>query len=830
MLFENALLRGYLRGGSVSSALSLFGEMPVRDVVSWNTMVSGYVGLGCWAESVGFFCSLRKAGFLPTLPSFVSVFVAVGELGWLPVCRALHGELLKLGYSADCKAGNAAMSSYVKCSCVGDARGVFDGMCGADDVSFEILLRGCSQCGKWQDAFELFKCSCALSVCLSGFAVAGLVSCCSSMELGINQGVQVHGFLVKGGFNSDNSVVNSLITMYASSFRLEGSKYLFNGLKDPDIVSWNSLIRGYAVCGFGDLGVGVVSRFLYCGLRMNESTFSSFLSCSASVTALDTAKMVHGLVLKLREGVDLVADNILLTMYGKCCSLANSKVLFRSMANRNSISYYLLTKLLFDQGFFEEVVRITPAIQSDNFAEVNEPLLSCVISSCSKLTFIDLGRQIHCCVMKTGFHSLLHIQNSFIELYANCGEVGDMENIFREIDSPDVFSWNTMIMGYSHSGFSDDAINVWHDMNEQGYQLNEFSYSVLMDLCESVRHLAGGEQLQARVYKLGLTFDIALMNSMLSMYANCGMMKKASIVFREINPADIISWNAMVSGYAENGLTEECVRYYLFMCQDGLKPNYVTFLSVSKSCAILADASLGSQIHAQVIRWGLESETSISNSLLTMYAKGGIIGNSVKIFKFTTYKDLIAWNSMINAYSFHGLVEEALQTYNQMKKTGLKPTSVTFIGVLSACSRGGLVSQAWNYFSSMHEDYAIVPGEEHYCCMVDVLCRKGLLTEAKNFIEKMPFEPNALIWRTLLSACRQYGNINLGEEAAKRMMEKDSHDATAYVLLSNIYASLEKRAIKAEWRDVMGFRGLRKEVGFSWIRTGNELLRSSSNL
>ncbi|KAJ4967093.1 hypothetical protein NE237_018942 [Protea cynaroides] len=816
LLVFNNLLHVYCTDGLISDALKLFYKIPERDVVSWNTMTSGLVGSGFFYEGFSFYREMRRVGFIPSQSSFASVLVASTEMGSLVNCRQIHGECFKCGFLSDLLVRNALLTAYVKCGDIKGSRDIFDGMKIFDEASCEILLRVYLQLGSSSEAFDLFRRSHLIGVPFSCFALSSLISFCESSEL-INHGIQIHGYIFKVGLHSDVSVVNSLIAMYARSYLLEEASCLFEGLRFRDIVTWNSLIAGYALNREGDVGVALVGMLLSTGMRMNESTFSSFLSSSTTLTVLESAKKAHVLILKMSESLDQVTVNIMLTMYCRCKSLHYATKVFEVM-KRDVISFNLLIGLFQDLGQLGEAIRLFRQCQLEGL-NVDELMYSSLMSSCSKLGTLPIGEQIHGCIIKNGFEKvLLLLSNSLLEMYSQCCKLESMEKIFSEIDGPDIFTWNTMIMGYARFGCFDQAIKIWDKMMELSIELNEFSYCTMLDICSYLEASVIGEHIQAQIQKLGLFSDTSLMNSLLTMYASCGMMEKASKIFSEIPLTDSVSWNAIVCGYAQNGFVQESLRLYMLMNANGLRPNHMTFASISKSCATCTDLKLGLQFHAQIIITGFESYILVSNSFINLYAKCGDINDSSRIFQNTiNYRDVITWNSMICGYTYHGCGREALDTLLDMKTSGEKPNSVTFIGVLSACSHAGLVKEAEAIFKSMYRDHGIVPCEEHYSCMVDVLCRGGNLREAKDLIESMPFRPCSLIWQTLLSACRNNENIQLGKEVAEKVMQLEPLDSSAYILLSNIYASVEKMEEKAEMRRKMKDRRVKKEVGYSWI-------------
>lgn len=200
-----------------------------------------------------------------------------------------------------------------------------------------------------------------------------------------------------------------------------------------------------------------------------------------------------------------------------------------------------------------------------------------------------------------------------------------------------------------------------------------------------------------------------------------------------------------------------------------------------------------------------------------MYAKCGNIKPARLVFDMMGKRDEVSWNAIISAYAMHGLGKEALRMFERMRGTDCKPNKLTFVGVLSACSNMGLLDEGQAYFTSMIRDYGIEPCIEHYTCMVWLLGRSGNLDKAMNLIMEMPFEPTIMVWRAVLGACVIHKNVELGKVAAEHVLEMEPQDETAYVLLSNIYASVKRWGHVAHVRKSMKKKGVKKEPGLSWV-------------
>jgi pentatricopeptide repeat protein len=259
------------------------------------------------------------------------------------------------------------------------------------------------------------------------------------------------------------------------------------------------------------------------------------------------------------------------------------------------------------------------------------------------------------------------------------------------------------------------------------------------------------------------------------------------------------------------------------MQHNGMTVDNFTFATALAACAGLAALGLGKQVHTNIIKVQFDSDIFVETALVDLYAKCGSIEDACLVFDNMSERRDFSWNTMIAGYAQHGYGEEALQLFRRMQLAGMKPKESTFVSVLSACSHAGLVDEGRLYFDSMNQNYGITPRLEHYACMVDVLGRAGCLDEAEDFINKMPLQPSGVVWRSLLGACRVYGNLEKGKRAAEYLLALEPHDAATYVLLSNLYAVAGRWDNVAKLRTMMKKLQVKKDPGCSWIEIKNKI-------
>jgi pentatricopeptide repeat protein len=304
-------------------------------------------------------------------------------------------------------------------------------------------------------------------------------------------------------------------------------------------------------------------------------------------------------------------------------------------------------------------------------------------------------------------------------------------------------------------------------------------------------------------------------------YAVSGDVGMAREIFDGTADRDAFSWSSMISAYAKGRRSKEALELWKEMSAARVAPDCITMVSVLSACSDMGALAIGAEVHRFVESNRVEVDVKLGTALVDMYAKCGDIENSLTVFRAMPVKDVLTWSSMIIGLANHGLGHDALSLFSEMVSEGLQPNEITFIGVLIACTHVGLVSDGKKYFSSMSDIHGVAPRIEHYGCMVDLLGRAGHVDEALELIRSMPFEPDAVIWRALLGACRIHKNVEIAEEAMARLRVLDPLADGHYVLLSNIYAQANSWEGVAEMRKTIRRENIQRVPGRSSIEWEN---------
>ncbi|XP_008805705.2 pentatricopeptide repeat-containing protein At1g25360-like [Phoenix dactylifera] len=593
---------------------------------------------------------------------------------------------------------------------------------------------------------------------------------------------------------ADAAAATSLVNAYAATGRLPLARRLFDCIPLPsrDTVFYNSMISGYARAGDGPLALAIFRDMLRDDFRPDDYTFTGVLSAAATIIVLelDHCGQLHCAVVKSGTEQVISVSNALIALYFKCDSpeiAVIAREVFDRMVKRDELTW----------------------------------------------TTMVVG-------------------------YVRKRDINEARQVFDKMEGRFDVVWNAMISGYVHCGLFSEALEMFRRMNSIGISLDEFTYTSVLSACANAGLFIHGKAVHAHIIRSGPDFNpesaLPIENVLVTLYSKCGKTNVAKRIFDDIKRKDPVSWNAiltgyvncgriddalaifqimphknelawmvMISGFVHNGLAEEGLKLFSRMRAEGTKPYDYTYASTIAACGELGTLEHGRQLHAQLIQFGYESSNSAGNALLTMYAKCGALEEARLMFLVMPNVDSVSWNAMIAALGHHGHGREAIELFDCMIGEGIFPDRISFLTVLSACNHAGLVDEGFRYFESMKHDYGIIPGEDHYARLIDLLGRAGRIGEGRDVIKSMPFEPGPSIWEAVLSGCRMHGDMDLGIYAAEQLFKMiPQHDGT-YVLLSNIYAAVGWWEDVARVRKLMKDRGVKKEPGCSWIEVANKV-------
>ncbi|XP_071685838.1 pentatricopeptide repeat-containing protein At3g62890-like [Rutidosis leptorrhynchoides] len=612
---------------------------------------------------------------------------------------------------------------------------------------------------------------------------------------------QILSQMILTGFIKDTYAASRIIKFSTSQSiitnNVDYSRKIFNHIENVNSFTYNTMMRAYLQTN--NLKETI---FLYELMFKNKDsvnvypdgyTYPLLVEACIAGCSIFEGKEIHDHVVKMGFDSDIYVRNNLINMYAVCGDLMDARKVFDESPVRDSVSWNSILAGYVQMGNVEEAKLIFDQMPNKN-----------VIAS-----------------------------NSMIVLFGQCGRIDEAYQLFADMKDKDIVTWTAMISCYEKIGMYHEALVMFMEMNGLGIKIDDVVVISVLSACARSSAVITGLSIHGLVIKEGTSsyiniqnaliklysdcgdiagaeklfnssshVDIFSWNSMISGYSKCGTIMKAREVFNSMPEKDVVSWSALISGHKQLGLFDETIALFQEMMLDGrIKPDETILVSVISACTHLSALEQGTWVHAYIKRNGLEFNSILGTTLIDMYMKLGCVESAQEVFYKMENKGVSSWNALIDGFTMNGQVDKSLQTFSEMKRSGVVPNEITFVAVLGACRHMGLVQEGREYFNSMINVHNIEPNIKHYGCMVDLLGRAGLLKEAEELIDSMPMAPDVATWGALLGACKKHGANEMGEKVGLKLIELQPKHDGFHVLLSNIYAS------KGNWDNVAEIRG-----------------------
>ena len=767
------------------------------------------------------------------LPAFNSRIRELADIGRIDEARRLFdGMPLR-----DAVTWNSMIAAYTKRGLTDEARALFDAFAGRNIRTWTILLSGYAKQGRIGEARRLFDCMPERNVVSWNAMISGYVQ---------NGDVSTARYLFEEMPERNVVSWNTMITGYCHTRLMPDARELFETMPEKNLVSWTVMISGFVqIEEFGE-ALLVFLGMLRCGVKPDQSNFVAAITAVTGLGDLDFLDTLRTLAMKSNLEGDVVIGSAILNAYTRYDTRLNLALrFFEGMPEKNEYSWSTMISALSQIGRLDDAVSVYH----------RDPEKS-IPSSCAMLTGLAQNgrmveaRQLFDCICDV---SGVVAWNAMIAGYTQNGMTEDALQLFDEMPERNDITWAAIISGCAQNGKNAQGLQLLVQLLRQGMLPSHSCLTSSLFACANLGEVEMGRQVHSLAIKAGSHFNSYVGNALITMYAKCKNLPDVAQVFSRMKVRDVVSWNSLIAGLSQNSMLEDArnafekmpcrdavswtamisayaqagegssaLELFLQMLRQNIKPNASALSGLLSTCSGLGASQLGRQIHCMAFRLGLELDIFIRNALVGMYFKCGSL-DAFKAFDEMPERDIVSWNSVLAGCAHHGFGREAIELFEEMKADGILPNQVTFVAILSACSHAGLVEQGKHYFHAMSRDYGLMPLNGHYACMVDLLGRAGLLSEAEALIEDMPIEPDSVVWGALLGACRIHRNAELGKKVAERLFQMEPGNSGNYVLLSNIYASLGMWEEAGRVRKLMRDRGVPKEPGCSWTQAKNKL-------
>ncbi|KAH7445773.1 hypothetical protein KP509_01G023600 [Ceratopteris richardii] len=792
VFISSSVVNFYAKCSLIAKAREAFSNILVRNVVSWNALIVGYAQQNQGDGALTSFDRMQCEGIIPNSVTFASIIKACGSIGAIHKGQNLHAQVHKdRVLLEDSMVNNSLIDMYAKCGLLTKSHDLLDSLPVQSVVGWTALIAGYAQHGHRQKALD-----CYVHMRLKGLNPNAVTLLCVLKACGdlcfAHRCQQIHAEILKAGLLEKEIVIGTaLVDTYANCGQLKRAEEVFDELPARNVVSWTALIAGYAQQGHDAKAFKCYEQMLLSGLPPNLVTVVCVLKACSNLGMVNKGQEIHD---QVRENglfcKEIVVANAVIEMYAKCNMLQKAQEVLDGLPIRNEVSWNVLMCGYVQHGDDEQAMMCYDRMQKESISP-DAITYSCILKACANLKAVDIGCQIHEQIQKDGLlGSNIILANALVDMYAKCGMLTKAQKVHDYLPIRSVVSFNALILGYVQCGLGEKALDCFDKMQSEGHSPDGITITCVLKACGNIGALQKGEEVHAMFAKdRVLEEDIAIANALVDMYVKCGALVKAQEVFDELPVRSVISYTTVIAGYAQHGHCKEALSCFERLEHEDIFPDAFMLACTLKACGYIGAANLGQDIYSRIVKDGLlKEDITVGTALIDFYMKCGLFEKAQIVFDGLQVRNASIWNAMIGGYAQLGKYECVFRLFDEMTKEGEKPDVITFTTLLNICCHKGLVEEGQAYFKLMSREHGIAPMAEHHNCMVDLYCRAGYFDKAVMLINKMPLPTNHVVWHTLLSTCRSWGNIGLARWAFEHAIKLNRHDATAYACMSAIYA------------------------------------------
>ncbi|KAI9086976.1 hypothetical protein K1719_031137 [Acacia pycnantha] len=552
---------------------------------------------------------------------------------------------------------NTMIAAYFDSGRLVEARKVFDDIPCKSSITWSCLISGYCRHGYGYEVFNNFQQMRLEGQNPSQYTLASILRVCSMLGL-IQSGELIHGYVLKSGFESNVYVLTSLVDVYAKCKRISEAEYLFKFLPNSreNHVLWTSMLSGYAHNGDGHKAIEFFRDMHREGVELNHFTFPSILTACSVVSSQCFGEQVHGCIVRSGFGTNIYVQSALVNMYAKCGDLNSAKEVLETMEVDDVVSWNSMIVGCVRHGFEDEAVLLFKKMHARNM-KIDDYTFPSVLNCCI-MGSIN-AKSVHCLVIKTGFENYQLVSNALVDMYAKIGDLNCAYAVFSHMQEKDVVTWTSLVTGYAHNGFHEESLKMFCDMRIVGIKPDQFVVASALSACAELTVLEFGKQVHSDFIKSGLQSSLSVENSLVTMYAKCGCLDDANCIFDSMQTRDVVTWTALIVGYAQNGKGRDSLMFYNAMISSDIKPDFITFIGLLFACSHAGLVNYGRIYFQQMHKvYGIKPGPSHYACMIDLYGRSGMLNEAKELLNQMDVKpDATVWKALLAACRVHGDIE-----------------------------------------------------------------------------------------------------------------------------------------------------------------------------
>ncbi|XP_076888846.1 pentatricopeptide repeat-containing protein At4g21300-like [Bidens hawaiensis] len=478
----SSLIKLYAENGCIGDARRLFDKIPQRDDVLWNVILNGYLKHGDSKHVLLLFNQMRSSKTRPGSVTYACVLSACASDAKIKLGTQIHSLLIKCGQVADPQVLNTLIAVYAKCKWLVDARELFDSIQEPDSVTWNVIIGGHVQNGLMNEALDLLREMILFGTEPDTVTLASFLPSLSE-SASVNQGKEIHCYILRQNVHLDVFLKNALIDMYFKCQEVEMAQNVFTFNTDIDIVICTAMISGYVLNGMNFNALEIFRFLLDKKMKPNAVTLSSSLPACAGLADIKLGKELHGQILK--NGLERLCHvgTAVIDMYAKCGRLDLAHQMFVKMPERDSVCWNSMITSFCQNGQPEKAVDLFHEMGSEG-AVYDSVSISSVLSACANMPSLGFGKAIHAFMTRGALKADLYAESALIDMYAKCGNLEYARSVFNTMQVKNEVSWNSIISAYGNHGHLQECLLLFHQMKEFGFQPDHVTFLAIISACD----------------------------------------------------------------------------------------------------------------------------------------------------------------------------------------------------------------------------------------------------------------------------------------------------------------------------------------------------------
>lgn len=674
LVMWNALIAGYAMHGQCEETGNLLDQMLQDGMkpnnVTWNAIITAQVQHGHAEAALRSIEDMQSNGMEFDNATTVSLLIACSSIADLEKGMKIHQSFLNSGCEPDVIVGCSLINMYAKCGSIESARRVFDewpfrnvvtwnaiiacyaqhGECQVasqlfyqmleggirpDHITWNTLIMGYAQHGHGQEAIQLFE-----KMKQSGLdpdldTYSSVLRACRTAAF-IEIGRIIHVDIIDSSVKPDIVVGNSLVDMYVHCGCLEDAYLAFWRLPEKDVVTWSTLINGFTQNNGNHEAICLFKEMQLTDTEPNEYTFACVLKACSNISALHEGRLVHVQVTEQGFERQTAVGNSLINMYSKCGSLDDAHEVFKNLKHQDVVTWTSIIDGFVQHRHHQKALSLFEQMEKRGI-KPNQVTFILLLQACSKLVLLDKVKWLHDSISEFGYCENVHVIVALIDAYASCWSVKDAARVFSSSPKQakkDVLIWNAMITAYVHSGQSEDAILVFQRLRKEKLEPDQVTYAAVLKACADTVALDEGKLIHALLLEQNLESIESIFKELINMYARCGNLEDAYVVFVRLPKLRPAAWSAMIAALAHHNDFKLATRYFQVMQKEGIRPDAATFVSILCACSHVGMVDQGRFFFKSMLAdYGITPDTNHYNCFIDILGRAGCLAEAEELLE-----------------------------------------------------------------------------------------------------------------------------------------------------------------------------------------------------